>query len=318
MKRESIKRLGMLGLLTVALLLALIPAVTVRADLINGGFETGTFDGWTVVNLLEDPGTWYVYTGTVSPLNAIAVPEPPLGTYAALTDGQGIGAYALYQDIVVPPQGGTLSFYVYYVSGAEIVAPATLDPVLGPNQQYRVDLLSPAQPDFSLDVLQNLFATDEGDPLTLDPTLITVNLTPYAGTTVRFRATAVDSLSFLNAGLDGVVFVPNPIEGGDERPAPVKPVVVVPVPGCDALITIPADAVGAKITADTLAMWKPGQTTNTLLTAGTSVRALGLDASGMYTKILFACDFLWVPRNTIGPNPESPWYGAPLPTGVVQ
>jgi hypothetical protein len=82
-------------------------------------------------------------------------------------------------------------------------------------------------------------------------------------------------------------------------------------PGCDAQITIPSSAVGAKITADTLAYWTPGEATDTTLTAGTSVRAIS-HKDGYY-QILFVCDFLYVPDGTIGPNPEAPWYGAPLP-----
>ncbi|MGQ9849468.1 MAG: hypothetical protein ACUVSU_05390 [Aggregatilineaceae bacterium] len=99
-----------------------------------------------------------------------------------------------------------------------------------------------------------------------------------------------------------------PLVSGEE---PEEPVVAVPVPGCDALIAIPSTAVGAKITADTLAYWTPGQATDTLLKAGTSVRAIAQEDG--YYEILFACDFLYVPVGTIGPNPESPWFGAQLP-----
>jgi hypothetical protein len=49
-----------------------------------------------------------------------------------------------------------------------------------------------------------------------------------------------------------------------------------------------------------------------------NVRAIGVDDSGMYTKVVFACGYYWVPTSVIGPNYDSPWNGAPLPTGVVE
>ena len=76
-------------------------------------------------------------------------------------------------------------------------------------------------------------------------------------------------------------------------------------------------SVGATMTSDAQTYWKVAEATDTVLKAGTNVRAIGVDASGMYTQILFACDFLWVPTAAIGPNYESPWNGAPLPTGVI-
>ncbi len=47
--------LTILGL-GVAALLA-VPGVSAAATVVNGGFETGSFSGWTVVNQSGDPGT---------------------------------------------------------------------------------------------------------------------------------------------------------------------------------------------------------------------------------------------------------------------
>ncbi len=73
-------------------------------------------------------------------------------------------------------------------------------------------------------------------------------------------------------------------------------------PGCDVLMP-PATAVGGTFVADAL-VWKPGELTNPLVTikAGNTARVLGLDASGQYYKIIWVCDFLWVPKATLGPN----------------
>ncbi|MCZ7541626.1 MAG: hypothetical protein M5U29_17275 [Anaerolineae bacterium] len=95
---------------------------------------------------------------------------------------------------------------------------------------------------------------------------------------------------------------------------------VLNVPGCDVLMPIPATAVGGTFVADAPVYWKPGELTNPLVTikAGNSARVLGLDASGQYYKIIWVCNFLWVPKATLGPNYDAVWHGAPLPTGVVK
>jgi hypothetical protein len=91
-----------------------------------------------------------------------------------------------------------------------------------------------------------------------------------------------------------------------------------PEPGCDVLIDIPSDAVGATLTADTPVFWAPGEASTETFPAGLSVRALGVDASGAYTKVVYACGYYWVPSSAIGPNYDAVWNGASLPTGVVE
>jgi hypothetical protein len=95
---------------------------------------------------------------------------------------------------------------------------------------------------------------------------------------------------------------------------------VEPEPGCDVLLPIPATAVGGAFVADAPVYWKPGEPTNPLVTikAGNTARVIGLDASGQYYQIIWGCDFLWVPRATMGPNYDAVWNGAPLPTNVVE
>lgn len=90
--------------------------------------------------------------------------------------------------------------------------------------------------------------------------------------------------------------------------------------GCDVLLPIPATAVGGAFVADAPVYWKPGELTSPLVTiaAGNTARVIGLDASGQYYKIIWGCDFVWVPRATLGPNYDAVWNGAPLPTAVVE
>jgi hypothetical protein len=92
------------------------------------------------------------------------------------------------------------------------------------------------------------------------------------------------------------------------------------LPGCDALLPIPATAVGGTFVADAPVYWAPGDLATPLVTipAGNSARVIGLDASGQYYKIIWVCDFVWVPVGTLGPNYDAVWNGAPLPTAVVE
>ncbi|NDJ75932.1 MAG: hypothetical protein GYB65_06710 [Chloroflexi bacterium] len=90
------------------------------------------------------------------------------------------------------------------------------------------------------------------------------------------------------------------------------------VPGCDQLV-LPPNAAGGQMLATTTAYWAPGEITDPPvdLALGTTAIVLGLDDTGEYYQIAFACDYLWVPVDTIGPNPDAVWNGAALPTDVV-
>ena len=179
------------------------------ASVVNGGFETGTFAGWTVVNEAGGSGNWFVYNGTTSPLSAFTIPSPPEGTYGAVSDQFGPGSHVLYQDVALEPgMSHSLSFILYYDNrNGTFHTPASLSYGTFPNQQYRVDIVKPSASPFSVaaaDVLSAVFRTDVGDPASMAPTTITADLTPFAGTTVRLRFAEVDNQFFFQAGVDRV------------------------------------------------------------------------------------------------------------------
>lgn len=89
-------------------------------------------------------------------------------------------------------------------------------------------------------------------------------------------------------------------------------------PGCDVTIPVPSNAVGATITTTTPVYWAPGKVSDEVFPAGLNVRAMGVDATGEFTKVVFVCGYYWVPTGTIGPNYDVVWNGAPLPTNVVE
>jgi len=93
---------------------------------------------------------------------------------------------------------------------------------------------------------------------------------------------------------------------------------VGPVPGCNAQISIPSTAVGGAFVGDAPVYWMPGEATGVTIPAGNTALVIGVDASGQYYKIIWNCDFVWVPVGSMGPNYDAVWNGAPLPAGVVE
>ena len=175
----------------------------------NGGFETGDFTHWNGANQISGSGDWFVYEGTESPLSGFRIAAPPQGNFAATTDQENPGSHILYRNIKLESgMRHELSFYLYYRNRAgEFFPRNTLDFRVEPNQQYRVDLLRPKADPFTVDpevIRARLFRTGVGDPNRKQPTLMTFNLTRFAGDTVRLRFAEVDNQGFFQASVDRV------------------------------------------------------------------------------------------------------------------
>lgn len=171
---------------------------------VNGSFETGDFTGWTVIQEVGSGGDWFVYSGNdLSPL-----PPPPVGSFAAVTEQGNPSSQVLYQDIDVPDGFDTAcSLIVYYENNAgEFFTASDLSYTNFPNQQARIDIMDPlADPfDVGAGVLENLFQTNPGDPSSLGYTTLDFDLSPFAGTSVRFRAAEVDNQSNFYFAIDDV------------------------------------------------------------------------------------------------------------------
>jgi hypothetical protein len=181
-----------------------------RAELIsNGGFETGTFAGWTVANQTGSSGNWFIQTGTTSPVNGFTVPAPPQGTHAAMTDQGGPASSVLLQSFTVPPGSKvSLSFDVYVNNFAGFFSPASLDFTTIPNQQARVDILTAGATPFALgsSVLDNVF-----DPLSdttaYVPETFDITSAVGGGGTFQLRFAVVDNQNAFNLGIDAVSIV---------------------------------------------------------------------------------------------------------------
>ena len=186
----------------------------------NGGFESG-FASWTRADQLGSDGTFFLQSGTTSPVNGDPVPAPPQGTTAAMTDAQGPGAHVLYQDFSVPTaDAGTLSFALFignrdtdFFTPSSTVGLDFSTPAL--NQQARVDIIKSTADPFSVaaaDVLLNLYQTNPGDPLISGYDTITTDITTllaaHVGEILRLRFAETDNVFTFQMGVDDVRFDP--------------------------------------------------------------------------------------------------------------
>jgi CubicO group peptidase (beta-lactamase class C family) len=173
-------------------------------------FESGTLSDWQAVE--KGTGAWSVAAGPASGFTAgFGVPAPP-GKFAILTDLQGPGTRILYRDLKLDGRF-ILRMTVFYASpaGTAFSHPRTLaHHVTGPNEQFRIDLIRPSAPIDSVakrDVLVNVFRTAPGDPSLHHPTDVRVNVSRFAGRTVRLRLAATENQAPLLAGVDDIRFV---------------------------------------------------------------------------------------------------------------
>lgn len=209
-----------------ALLIGAPPGAQAAPLIVNGGFESGLV-GWTVVNQVGGDGSFFVQSGTASPVNGDAVPAPPGGSRAAMSDGGGPGAHVLYQDFVAAAATATLRFDLFignrndrFYSPNSLAFDLTSQTGANTlNQQVRVDILAGGADPFSVaagDVLLSLVASLPGDPLVSGYTTVSTDisalLAAHDGQTLRLRFAETDNLAPLQLGVDNVaITVPVPV-----------------------------------------------------------------------------------------------------------
>ena len=197
----------------VLLALTFVRPATASPLILNGGFESGLVN-WVLADQPGSSGGSFLQSGTTSPLNAVAVPAPPGGTFALMTDQFGPGSHIFYQDFVVPI-GVTsatlgLQYFVHNYAGIFVNGPS-LDYTAGPNQGARADIMTTSASPFSIaaaDVLFNVGRTDPSSPFIEGYTLLVADVTAllaaHGGETLRLRFAEVDNQGNFNLGIDNV------------------------------------------------------------------------------------------------------------------
>lgn len=204
-----------------ALASAAVQSATAAELVTNGGFETGNFAGWTVVQRGASNNNWFVVDAPQGPVSGNATAGPASGSWYAVTDQTGPGSQVLAQYFSVPIDARrvvvSFSLFANDWSGAgPIVGPGlehngALDPDSGgiaSNQHARVDLMAAVADPF--DVAAGVMATaylgvDAGQP----PhgwQRHTLDITPYVlpGGAYALRFAEVDNLGYFNMGVDDV------------------------------------------------------------------------------------------------------------------
>jgi D-alanyl-D-alanine carboxypeptidase len=196
------------------------PKIAVRGDdgvFVMDDFESGALTDWQAVG--AGSGGWLIYTnGQKAPDPAQSdpnvpfdLPDPPQGKFAAVTDTNGPGTRILYRDVKLDGRF-RLHLSVFYAGVGGLSSPQTLaydDPQA--NQQFRIDVVAPSAPIDSVaqgDVLVNIFKTSAGDPDRREPSSVSVDLSRWAGETVRLRLAGTDNRGPLRTGVDDIRFEP--------------------------------------------------------------------------------------------------------------
>jgi CubicO group peptidase (beta-lactamase class C family) len=178
-------------------------------------FEAGAITNWQAVG--SGAGGWFIYADGHKPPDPahsdpnvpFNLPDPPQGRFAAVTDMDGPGTRILYRDLRLKGRF-TLQVSVFYAGTAPFSSPATLaHDAPEANQQFRIDLVGPSAPIDSVakgDVLVNVFRTSPGDPVRRQPTEVSVDVSAWAGQTVRLRLATTDNGGPLRVGVDNIRF----------------------------------------------------------------------------------------------------------------
>ncbi len=203
-----------LSLLT--LLSATFAAPAFATELIvNGGFETGDYTGWSATVRPGSNGKLNIAApGAASPISGYATAlNAAGGNYYSVTDQNGPGSYALMQSFFLPvgTTSAVLTFQMFAnnQAGNTIIDPIGLDHRGVPNQHARVDILTAGATVFSTDaadIVAGLYLGADGSGANPygNYSFNLLNIGLSAGTGYQIRFGEVDNQSFFQQGVDNV------------------------------------------------------------------------------------------------------------------
>ncbi len=202
----------------IAAICCLAPGLVADAQelIINGDFETGSFAGWSVVDLPASSGTFYIAApGAVTPISGFATQGNPVanGAFYAVSDQGGPGTHALLQTFTVSADSDSviLSFDMFvndWSASGGIIDPIGLDHTGPPNQHARVDILTAAAAPFDTGagVLGSYYLGVDAGTLPRPFTSYQFDITSVVGSggTFQLRFAEVDNQAFHHQGVDNV------------------------------------------------------------------------------------------------------------------
>jgi hypothetical protein len=209
------------------LLAAGVASAAVPAE---GGFENG-LAAWTKTSFYGSTEWAAQTTAEADDEFELGAPLPAaIGPYVAATEYGGNDTALLAQTFALPAASNlNLSLYLFYESATPTVVP-TPDTLFvkpfggepGGNQQVRVDVLKGNAPLESLspnDILATLYASLSGGPKVLGPTLLSADLSQFAGQTVTLRIANATSEGEMKVGVGAVSLTATPLPPAPPAPA---------------------------------------------------------------------------------------------------
>jgi hypothetical protein len=224
-KRRLFRNFSRAVLLTIAALL-LAAGSAGAAIQVEGGFENG-LAAWTRTSFYGST-EWTAQTKADAEAEFGAELPAAVGPYVAATEYGGPDTAVLAQTVTLPAASNlSLSLYLFYESQTPIAVP-TPDTLFvkpfgkGGNQQVRVDVLKPNAPLESVspnDILATLYASPSGGPEVLGPTLLSADLSQFAGQTVTLRIANAVSEGEMEVGVGAVSLLATPLPPSPPAPA---------------------------------------------------------------------------------------------------
>lgn len=157
----------------------------------NGGFESGTFAGWTQVTNTAN-SRFYINNGTLKPFSPDPALPPYAGSFSALGDENGAGIFYMYQTVSIPTN---ITFAT--LSWAHRIR--NFYSAFGSTQEFQVRVC-----DTNNNVLATPFTTNPGDPLLQDWVQNSYDMSSFAGKTVRVMFWLDPGSYYLDVHLDNV------------------------------------------------------------------------------------------------------------------
>jgi hypothetical protein len=225
--RRLFKNFSRAALLAIAALL-LAAGSAGAAGPVEGSFEDG-LAAWTNTSFYEHT-EWIPQTTADAEAGFETTLPAAIGAHVAATEYGGNDTAILAQTFALPAASNlNLSLYLFYESETPttvptpdtlFVKPSGAEP--GGNQQVRVDVLKANAPLESIspnDILATLYASPSGGPEALGPTLLSADLSQFAGQTVTLRIANATSEGEMKVGVGAVSLTATPLP-----PAPPAPV----------------------------------------------------------------------------------------------
>lgn len=236
MKRRPFRNFSRLVLLAIAALLVAASSAG-AAGPVEGGFESGTLADWTSRSFYEQTEWTALAKADAEAQFGTSLPAA-IGPYVAATEYDGNDTAILAQTFALPAASQlNLSLYLFYDSATPTVVPSADTLFVKPfgeggNQQVRVDVLKANAPLESIspnDILATLYASPSGGPEVLGPTLLSADLSQFAGQTVTLRIANAVSAGEMKVGVGDVSLAVTPLPPPPAAPAAVPNAASTPI-----------------------------------------------------------------------------------------